>query len=171
MADAADVRLLVFDCDGVLTDGRVIVDDHGVQSRNFHVRDGFAIRAAMKHGLQIGVISGKSIRAVNLRMVELGVELLVQGEKTKGQALAKVSQQAGVTLAQTAFVGDDLIDLPAMKVCGYAMAVADAAPEVRAAAAFVTTLRGGHGAGREAVEHILKAQGRWDAVVRTYLDQ
>ncbi len=168
MPNAAEIQLLVFDCDGVLTDGRVIVDDHGVQSRNFHVRDGFAIRAAMKQGLQIGVMSGKSIRAVNLRMEELGVELLVQGEKNKAQAMEKMARQAGVTLEQTGFVGDDLIDLPAFAVCGYSIAVADAVEEVKAVADYVTTLPGGHGAARQAIEHILKARGEWEQVVRRY---
>ena len=163
------IRMIVFDVDGVLTDGSVIVDDHGIESKRFHVRDGFGLKAAMLGGLKVGVLTGRSTRAVSLRMIELGIDLLAQGVSDKRIGLEQLCQRAGVLPEETAYVGDDLIDLPAMLLCGYAIAVADAVAEVREQAAFVTTAPGGQGAAREAVEHLLKAQGRWDAVVDRYV--
>jgi 3-deoxy-D-manno-octulosonate 8-phosphate phosphatase (KDO 8-P phosphatase) len=166
--DPANVRLMLFDVDGVLTDGGIVIDDDGRESKRFHVRDGFAMRQAVQAGVQVGVITGRESRAVTLRMTELKIELLRQGARDKGAAVRELCVRAGVDPVQAAFVGDDLIDLPAMRVCGYAIAVADAAAEVRAAADFVTTVCGGQGAAREAIEHVLRAQGKWDAVVQRY---
>jgi 3-deoxy-D-manno-octulosonate 8-phosphate phosphatase (KDO 8-P phosphatase) len=163
-----DIRLIVFDVDGVLTDGGIIVNDLGHESKRFHVRDGFAIRAAMKIGLHIGVITGRTSRSVLLRITELQVPLLLQGVTNKAAALEQLCQRAEVSPLDTAYLGDDLIDLPAMLRCGYPMAVADAVDEVRAHATYVTTRPGGHGAAREAIEHILKSQGRWEALVQQY---
>jgi 3-deoxy-D-manno-octulosonate 8-phosphate phosphatase (KDO 8-P phosphatase) len=168
MSSPADIKLIVFDVDGVLTDGGIYVDDRGTESKRFHVRDGFAIRAAMSLGLRIGVLTGRSTPAVALRMAELGVNLLIQGAHDKATAFETLCQQAGVETLEAAYVGDDLIDLPAMLRCGYPIAVADAVEDVRAEARYVTTYSGGAGAGREAIEHILRAQGRWDEVVERY---
>ena len=168
MTEPDTIKLLVFDVDGVLTDGSIIVDDNGVESKRFHVRDGFAIKAAMRLGLRIGVITGRSTRAVKARMTELGIDLLIQGADNKAVALAAMCERAGVTPDQTAYVGDDLIDLPAMLRCGYPIAVADAAEEVRAVASYVTATPGGRAAARDAVEHILKAQGLWAQIVDRY---
>lgn len=162
------IKLIVFDVDGVLTDGSVIVDGDGREYKRFHVRDGLAIKAAMALGLKVGVLSGRASRAVSMRMADLGVKLVVQGADSKAIAFETLCQQAGVLPEQTAFVGDDLIDLPAMVRCGYPMAVANAVHEVRAAAAYVTQAPGGHAAGREAIEHLLDAQGLWDQVVERY---
>ncbi len=165
---AASIRLVVFDVDGVLTDGGIYVDDRGFESKRFHVRDGFAIRAAMNLGYQVAILTGRSCRAVTLRAKELGITLLEQGCGDKAIGLETLCQRAGVLIEHTAFMGDDLNDLPALLRCGYAMAVADAAPEVREVAAYITQAPGGHGAAREALEHLLKAQGRWDEVVERY---
>ena len=164
----SNISLIVFDVDGVLTDGSVIVNDLGVEAKRFFVRDGFAMRAAMTLGVQIGVITGRTSRTVTLRMTELGVTLVHQGMKDKAMALETLCQRAGVTLEETAYMGDDLIDLPAMVRCGYPMAVADAVEEVQAVARYVTEASGGRGAAREAIEHILKAQSRWDELVEQY---
>ncbi|MCX5661437.1 MAG: HAD-IIIA family hydrolase [Planctomycetota bacterium] len=163
-----EIRFIVFDVDGVLTDGAIILDDLGHESKRFHVRDGFAIKAAMSMGIKVGVITGRTSRVVTLRMAELGIDLLVQGAKDKAAALETLCAQAGVEPGETAYMGDDLIDLPPMLRCGYPMAVADAAAEVRDVAKFVTRVVGGRGAAREAIEHILKAKGKWDAVVEKY---
>ena len=168
MPSLADIKLIVFDVDGVLTDGGIYVDDRGIEMKRFHVRDGFAIRAAISLGMRIGVLTGRSTRAVTLRMAELGVGLLIQGARDKATALQTLCQQGGVLPEEVAYVGDDLIDLPAMRRCGYPMAVADAVEDVLAAARYVTNCNGGHGAGREAIEHVLQAQGRWDEVVGRY---
>ena len=164
----ASIAMIVFDVDGVLTDGSIVVNDLGIESKRFHVRDGFAIRAAMRVGLKVGVITGRSSRVVTLRMGELGVELFMQGAKDKGSALVQLCERAGVEPAQTAYLGDDLIDLPAMMRCGYPMAVADAAAEVREVARYTTHAIGGHAAAREAIEHVLKAQHKWAKVVEMY---
>jgi len=168
MPDAASVKLVVFDVDGVLTDGSIFVGDTGAEFKRFHVRDGLAIQAATSVGLKVGVISARSTPAVTLRMNELKIENVIQGMRDKGEGLDKLCSRAQVDLEDTAYLGDDLYDLPAMVRCGYPMAVADAAEEVRTAASYVTRAAGGRGAVREAVEHILKAQGLWDAVLERY---
>lgn len=168
MTQPTSIKLLIFDVDGVLTDGSILIDDHGVESKRFHVRDGFAIKAAMAVGLKVGVLTGRSTRAVTLRMLDLGVNLFIQGVQDKAIGFETLCQQAGVEPHEAAYLGDDLIDLPAMLRCGYPMAVTDAVSEVRSEAKYVTQGRGGRAAVREAVEHILKAQGRWDEVVEKY---
>lgn len=162
------VRLIVLDVDGVLTDGAIVLDDCGVESKRFHVRDGLGIKAAIQGGIPVAVITARSSRAVNLRMQELGVDLFVQGARDKRVALEMVTQRTGLEPEDMGYLGDDLLDLPAMRRCGYRMAVADASPEVRQAADYVTSLPGGRGAAREAIEHVLKAQGKWDAVLETF---
>ncbi len=169
MVEFKAVRFLVLDVDGVLTDGSIIVDDLGIEAKRFHVRDGFAITAAQKVGLKIGVLTGRNTRAVNLRTLELHIGYVLQGATDKGSGLAELCEKAGVGLEQTAFMGDDLLDLPALRRCGFPIAVADAVDEVREVARFVTAARGGRGAVREAIEHILEAQGLWRQIVNSYM--
>ncbi len=168
MNEVLDIRLIVFDVDGVLTDGSILVNDEGIESKRFHVRDGFAIKAAQSLGIQIGILTGRSTRAVALRMTELGVDLVMQGVKNKGEGFCTLCKKAGVELGQVAYLGDDLIDLPAMNQAGYPMAVADAAVEVRKVARYVTSQPGGHGAARDAVEHLLKQMNLWDRFVESF---
>lgn len=168
MSDARAIKLLVFDVDGVLTDGSILVDDRGVESKRFHVRDGFAMKAAMSMGMKIAVLTGRSTRAVTVRMAELGVQHFLQGVADKAIGFETLCQKAGVEMSETGYLGDDLIDLPAMLLCGYPMAVADAVREVREEARYVTQAVGGAAAAREAIEHVLKAQGRWDELVERY---
>ena len=168
MPDVASIKLFVSDVDGVLTDGALIIDDRGVESKRFHVRDGLAFKAAMSLGLRVGVLTSRSTSAVTLRMTELGVRLLGHGSTDKKIGLENLCREAGVLPEETAYLGDDLLDLPALLNCGYPMAVADAASEVREVAAFITKTRGGRGAAREAIEHILKTQGRWDELLERY---
>lgn len=164
----AAIKLLVLDVDGTLTDGGLYFDSAGGEMKKFHVRDGLAITAAMACGLKVGVISARQSPIVERRMAELGVTLLMQGQRDKKIAFETLCQQAGVLPEEAAYMGDDLLDLPAMVMCGYAIAVADAAAEVRYAAHHTTQLPGGRAAVREAIEHLLRQQGRWDAVVDRY---
>jgi 3-deoxy-D-manno-octulosonate 8-phosphate phosphatase (KDO 8-P phosphatase) len=167
-ADVANIKLIVFDVDGVLTDGRIIINDQGQESKAFHVRDGFAIRAAQSLGMKIGVITGRASRSVTLRMTELKVDPYLWGIADKAVAFETACQRAGVLPEEAAYVGDDLIDLPAMVRSGYPIAVADAVDEVRGVAKYVTCPAGGRGAARDAIEHILKGQGKWAAFVEKF---
>ena len=168
MPSPASITFLVFDVDGVLTDGSIQLDDRGVETKSFSVRDGFAIRAAMRHGVKIGILTGRSSQCVALRMEELGVTHLMQGSKNKAIGIETLCQQANIALHHTCFIGDDIPDMPAMLRCGYRIAPADAAPEVRAIADHLTHATGGKGVAREAIEHILKAQEKWELVLEEF---
>ena len=159
---AGGIRLLCLDVDGVMTDGRIVYDEHGVESKRFHVRDGLAIKLWREAGHEIAIISSRSSEAVTRRAAELGIDHVHQGCHDKSAALEAVCLATGIEPRHAAAMGDDLPDLPVLHAVGLPIAVADAAVEVRHAAAKVTSAPGGHGAVREAVEHILQAQGRWD---------
>ena len=162
---AANVEVLCLDVDGVMTDGGIQLDDNGVETKRFHVRDGTGIRVWLKLGYQVALITGRSGNVVKHRAAELGIRHVVQGSSDKAEALDGLLRELSLAPAQAAVLGDDLPDLAMMRPAGYAMAVADAAPEVRQAAAFVTTLAGGRGAVREAIEHLLREKNRWEEAV------
>ncbi len=162
---AADVELLCLDVDGVMTDGSIRLDDNAVETKRFHVRDGTGIRIWSRLGYHVALITGRSGQAVRHRAAELGIEHVIQASTDKAASLDAVLAKLSLQPAQAAILGDDLPDLPMLRKAGYPMAVADAVAEVRAAAAFVTTRAGGHGAVREAVEHLLSAKGRWNEAV------
>ena len=170
MRDLSAIQLLVLDVDGVLTDGTIGLDDRGRETKHYYSRDGLGIRLAQRAGLPVGVITGRGAPSVTLRLQELDIELVVQRCDGKADGLRQVTQRAALTPAQAAFVGDDIVDLPAMRAAGYAIAVADATPEVHAAADHITQAPGGRGAVREAIEHILKAQHKWQPVIAKYTD-
>ena len=155
------IALLVLDVDGVLTDGSIIVDDHGVESKAFHVRDGAAIVLWNRLGHRTAILSGRSARCVDHRAADLGIKPVVQGSGDKGRDLAAMLDELDLTADRVAFVGDDFADLPALDLAGFAACPADAAPEVRGAVDLVTAAPGGRGAVREVIEAILKATGRW----------
>ena len=166
---AARIKLFLMDCDGVLTDGRIWILEADDDQKAFHTRDGLGLELLHRAGLQSGIISGRTSSAVKRRAESLRMKFVRQGCEDKEQAFAEILAEAGVTNAEVAFAGDDLNDLPLMLQSGLGIAVADAANETREHAHYVTTARGGHGAVREAVELILKAQDRWDEVLRRYL--
>ena len=167
---AARVKLLLMDCDGVLTDGRIWIFENGEEQKGFHTRDGLGIDLWHRAGLKSGIISGRVSSAVERRAQTLGMEFVRQGCEDKLGAFTEMLEQAGVSNADVAFVGDDLNDLPLMLRAGLGVAVADAAHETRAHAHYVTNAVGGYGAIREVIELILKAQGRWDALVESYVN-
>ncbi|MCE9629225.1 MAG: HAD hydrolase family protein [Planctomycetia bacterium] len=164
----ARVQLLLLDVDGVLTDGGVTWNNQGIESKTFHIRDGLGLRAWQKAGGRTGIVTGRSSHVVQLRAEELGIAIVRQGVEDKLAAAEALLAECGLSWEQTAFVGDDLPDLPVVSLCGVGVAVADACPELIEAAALVTRLPGGRGAVREVIERMLKARGSWDAVVARY---
>ena len=166
-ADPAQIRLLVCDVDGVLTDGGYLYGPGGVEVKRFHTRDGMGMKLAMRNGLEIAILSARTGEATERRMAELGVEHVILGSSDKARDLRRLCTASHVEPDQTAYIGDDLMDLAAMHRTGYPIAVADAADELRDMAAFITERRGGHGAVREAIEHLMKASGRWDRVIES----
>ncbi len=163
-----DIRLIIFDCDGVLTDGSIVYDDAGREVKAFHVRDGFGVRACREAGVKTAVLTARSSPAVDRRVAELKVDHYVHGCDGKAAGLAKILNDSGVAAEHAAYLGDDVLDLPAMKRVGFPMAVADASIDVKAAARFVTQAPGGRGAAREAVEHVLREAGKWEAVLARF---
>ncbi|HEX8559792.1 MAG TPA: HAD hydrolase family protein [Pyrinomonadaceae bacterium] len=166
---AARVRLLLLDCDGVLTDGRITPVEGGEELKSFHTRDGHGLVLLHRAGLRSGIISGRSSRLVELRAADLGVAFVRQGAHDKIEVFESLLAEAGVGAEGVAFVGDDVVDVPLMRRSALGVAVADATPDTRDAADYVTRLPGGFGAVREVCELILKAQGLWDGLMKRYL--
>jgi len=166
---ASRIKLLLMDCDGVLTDGRLWLTDDGDEQKSFNTHDGLGLALLHRAGLKSGIITGRSSRAVARRAQELGVEFVCQGNPDKTAAFEQLLQQAGVEENEVAFVGDDLPDIPLMNRAELAVAVADAVEETRSVAHYVTRAKGGRGAVREVIEIILKSQGRWHDLVEDYL--
>ncbi len=151
----ANLKLVGFDVDGVFTDGRFYLSDEGVESKAFSTQDGFGIRQLINGGVSVAVISGRRSVAVDRRMDELGVSHVIQGCRDKVSAFDRLAEELNIPLEQTAFVGDDVPDLPLLRHVGYAFAVANAVPEVKIACDTTTSASGGAGAVREVCELIL----------------
>jgi len=164
----AEITCFVLDVDGVLTDGRLRYGGCTEPMRSFHVHDGLAMRAFVRIGGRVAIITGKQSLAVEQRAAELGIGPVVQAARDKGAEFDRLLQQLDLSPDQVAVVGDDLPDLPMLRRCGYPLAVADAAEEVRAVARYVTQRRGGRGAVREALEHVLRRDGRWQQIVELF---
>jgi len=166
---ASRIKLLLMDCDGVLTDGRLWLLDNGDEQKSFNTRDGLGLHLLHRAGLKAGIISGRKSSSVARRASELAIEFVTQGDPNKIGAFEDLLRLARVDESEVAFIGDDLTDIPLMQRSELAVAVADAAAEARAVAHYVTRAEGGGGAVREVVELILKAQGRWSDLVDGYL--
>jgi 3-deoxy-D-manno-octulosonate 8-phosphate phosphatase (KDO 8-P phosphatase) len=156
---AARVRLAVFDVDGVFTDGRIWLGSNGVEFKAFSVRDGVGVKRLLAAGVEVAIISGRSSPAVDLRMAELGVRRVVQGCEDKAAELRRLLRDTGIGAAETAYLGDDTPDLPALRIAGLPATVADAHPEVQAACMWTSTWPGGNGAVREFCELLLRGRG------------
>lgn len=165
---AARVTLLLLDVDGVLTDGGIVYDDGGREIKRFHVRDGHGIKMLQRAGVAVGIITGRTSGVVTIRAKELGISLVRQGAADKVAAWREILAARGESPEATAYVGDDIVDIPLMKTVGFAAAPADAEPYVLEAADFVSSRTGGHGAVREVVEFILRSGGHWDAATSRY---
>jgi len=167
-ARARRIRLILLDVDGVLTDGTVLMHGDGTESKAFHIRDGAAIVWAMQAGVGIGLLSARASAATTQRAAQLGVKIVAQGVPSKAAEFDRILAEQHLDEETVAYMGDDLLDISVLKRAGLAGAPADAAPETRAAAHWVSGATGGRGAVREFIELVLRSQGRWDAIVREF---
>ncbi len=166
---AEKIRLLIFDVDGVLTDGRLYFDDKGVESKAFHSRDGHGIKMLHEAGVEMAIITGRQSATVKYRMENLGISLVHQGQRDKRPAYHALLEQLNLSPEQVAYMGDDIVDLPVMTQVGLAIATADAHALVLEYAHWVTAKKGGAGAAREACEMLLHAQGKLEAMLQSYI--
>ncbi len=173
-ARARNIKVLIFDVDGVLTNGDITnipkLDGTGVETKSFTAHDGLGISLARLGGIRTGIITKRQSATVAIRARDLKLEFIYQGQAHKMQAAQEICDKAGITLDQFAYVGDDIVDLPIMRRCGLAIATANARPQVKAEAHWITPLKGGEGAGRDAIDFILTAQGSLTRVIEQYLD-
>lgn len=163
------IRLVIFDVDGVLTDGSLLFGHDGREFKVFHSRDGHGLKMLRQSGVEVAVITARSSQAVAHRMANLGLAHVYQGQSEKLPAFEHVLKTTGLTARQAAYVGDDVVDLPVMLRAGFAVAPADAHGEVLARAHWCTQLPGGRGAARDTAELIMKTQGTYDRILRSYL--
>ena len=168
-ARAANIKLVAFDIDGVMTDGGLHYTDDGHELKTFNVQDGLGVVLLRRAGIKVAIITGRTSNVVNCRAKDLGVEHVFHGVGDKGAVSGQLLEQLGLQWSELAFMGDDLIDLPAMTRCGLAIAPANARPVVKERAHLVTEASGGKGAVREAIEFLLAAQGKLDAAFAPYL--
>ncbi len=162
------IKVLLLDVDGVLTDGRIIYDSRGRDSKFFDVHDGMGVYLLKKSGIFSVLITAKGSRAIKPRAKDMGVDIVFEDVSPKTSVLGKIIKIYKVTPDELCFVADDLVDLCLMKKVGFPVAVANAAPEIKKAALFVTAKSGGRGAVRELAELILKTQGKWEEVLKAY---
>jgi 3-deoxy-D-manno-octulosonate 8-phosphate phosphatase (KDO 8-P phosphatase) len=163
---AANIRLLIFDVDGVLTDGSLFIGDDGQEYKAFNSRDGHGIKMVQRHGVIVAIITGRTSKVVEHRMENLGVTHIYQGKQHKLPAYEELAEKLGISAEETAYVGDDVVDLPVMRKVGLAIAVQDAHPLVRTHSHWQTASGGGHGAARDVCEMLMEAKG----VLQTELD-
>ncbi len=165
----SDIRLLVLDVDGVLTDGTIIINADGSESKSFSAFDGHGIRMWQRAGLKVAFLSGRLAGPTEHRARQLQIDHCIQDCHNKLAGLEKLLEQIGLSPESTAYIGDDLPDLPVIRYVGFGVAVADATDEVKRYADYVTTRPGGSGAVREVIEYILKNTGRWQQLMQRYL--
>ena len=159
------IKLLLLDVDGVLTDGKIIYNDNGEETKVFNVKDGLGMRLLMEAGIHLGIITGRRSNALYSRCKDLGINLIYDGVGNKIDVLDALLDQTGVSAEEIAFIGDDLPDLALMKTIGLSIAVGDAHKMILDNADMVTSANGGHGAVREVCETILKAKGLWENIL------
>ncbi len=169
LARARRVRLAIFDVDGVLTDGSLYLSDSGEEMKAFNTQDGLGMKMLQSSGVELAIITGRSSRCVELRAKNLGVSLLFQGASDKLVVYRDLIASLGLAPEDTAYMGDDLVDLPVMRRCGFAFAVPDAPDTVKRHAHYVTRRQGGRGAVREACEFLMQMQDKFDAQLAGYL--
>ena len=166
---AARIRLILFDVDGVLTDGTVLLHADGTESKMFDIKDGTGIVWAQRLGLTVGLLSARSSATTAQRAAQLGITLVHQGVSSKLETFEQIADSLMVDEDEVAYMGDDILDLPVLARVGLATAPADASPDVRSRVHWVAQAKGGAGAARELIELILRAQGRWESLLASYL--
>ncbi len=167
MSKLADIRLLICDVDGVLSDGKIYMGNQGEELKTFHTHDGFGIKALLNQQIEVAVITGRNSRIVSDRMKTLGVKYVYQGQGEKLPAFQEILSALNLDPSHVAYMGDDVIDLPVMNAAGLGIAVANAHPKVRLDASYITMTPGGEGAVREVCDLILQAQGHLDSAKGT----
>jgi 3-deoxy-D-manno-octulosonate 8-phosphate phosphatase (KDO 8-P phosphatase) len=175
---ARRIKVLIFDVDGVLTDGQLYFlpqtsqdgKHYGLEFKGFTAHDGLGITLARIGGLRVGIITKRESATVAIRARDLKLEFVYQGQGHKLAAAEEIAAKAGITMDELAYVGDDVVDLPVMRACGLSIATANARPQAMAAAHFITPNAGGHGAGRDAIDFILAAQGKLESSIEAFLD-
>jgi 3-deoxy-D-manno-octulosonate 8-phosphate phosphatase (KDO 8-P phosphatase) len=167
-AKAATIKLLLFDVDGVMTDGAVIIHGDGTESKRFHIRDGIAMVWAQRAGLTVGLLSARQSATTTQRAAQLGITLVHQGVASKIDTYDQIVGDMVLTDDEVAYMGDDIVDLAVLGRVGLGAAPADASKEVLAIVDFISAHRGGEGAVRELIETVLRAQGLWESIVGAY---
>ena len=163
-----NISLLLLDVDGVLTDGRIIIDDRGIETKCFNVRDGQGISWLLRSGIDVGIITSRTSQSVSHRAKELGISLVRQGVTDKLAAYKRIQQQRHLKDSEVAYMGDDIVDLAILRRAGFALTVADAWPSLFPFVDYVTEAKGGAGAVREVAELLLKAQGKWASAIARF---
>jgi 3-deoxy-D-manno-octulosonate 8-phosphate phosphatase (KDO 8-P phosphatase) len=162
------INCLILDVDGVLTDGRIIINDLGNETKHFNVRDGHGLKLLMREGFDIIIITGRTSQVVEHRAKELGITDIYQGAKNKVEILEEIFRKKHISGESVAYIGDDIVDIPVFKKVGFSVAVADASEHAKKSADYISKRNGGQGAVREICEMILMVQGKWDDVVQRY---
>ena len=165
---ARPIKMILSDVDGVLTDGSIIIDNAGVETKAFHVRDGLGIKLWQSSGLHFGILTARNSQVVKLRAAELGIQIVRQGFSEKLPAAKSIFEQVELHPSEVCYIGDDLSDLSLLSRVGLAATVADGAAELKSVAHITTTAKGGSGAVRELIELILKSQNRWQELLQTH---
>ena len=169
MVDLAEIKILALDVDGVLTDGTLVINADGSESKFFNSLDGHGIKMWQRAGLKVALISGRASTPTERRAEQLKIEYVFQDCHYKLPVVEQLLDQIGLLPENMAYIGDDLTDMPVMRYVGFAVAVANAVDEVKECADYVTTRPGGSGAVREVIEYILKNSGRWHELMKRYL--
>lgn len=167
---AGNIKLLILDVDGVMTDGGIILDNEGNEFKAFHVRDGHGIKMLVNAGVHVAIVSGRQSKVVERRARELGISEIYQKCYEKTAAFDQIAQKYGVAGREVAYVGDDIVDIPVLKRAGLSIAVSDATDETKKFAAMITKNRGGRGAVREVCDLLLRAKGLWKTMTKEYFE-
>lgn len=167
--DFSKIQMLVMDVDGVLTDGTVIINSDGSEGKNFSIVDGHGVKLWHRAGFDTAIISGRPSGATTVRAKQISIGYVLQGCKKKLPAFEELLEKVSLTADQVAFIGDDLLDLPIVRRAGFGVAVSNAVDELKDAADYITTRKGGDGAVREVIEYILKNNGKWQDLMGRYL--